>query len=199
MAQTDASCDDIMLDRLFRHARTHNDWDARPVSSETVRALYNLAKWGPTTANSNPARFVFIRSAHAKARLMPHINAGNVDKVAKAPCTVIIAGDTRFYDEYATLFPSRDMRSVFAGKDMLIADTVARSSTLQGAYLIMAARAMGLDCGPMSGFDAAGVDGEFFADGRWKVNFLCNIGHGRPEALHPRNPRLDFNAACLDL
>ncbi len=199
MAQTDASCDDIMLDRLFRHARTHNDWDARPVSGETVRALYNLAKWGPTTANSNPARFVFIRSAQAKARLMPHINAGNVDKVTQAPCTVIIAGDTRFYEEYGTLFPSRDMRSVFEGKDALIAETVARSSTLQGAYLIMAARAMGMDCGPMSGFDAAGVDGEFFPDGRWKVNFLCNIGYGRPEALHPRNPRLDFDAACLDL
>ncbi len=199
MAQTDASCDDIMLDRLFRHARTHNDWDARPVNGETVRALYNLAKWGPTTANSNPARFVFIRSAQAKARLMPHINAGNVDKVTQAPCTVIIAGDTRFYEEYGTLFPSRDMRSVFEGKDALIAETVARSSTLQGAYLIMAARAMVMDCGPMSGFDAAGVDGEFFADGRWKVNFLCNIGHGRPEAPHPRNPRLDFDTACLDL
>ncbi|KMS53010.1 malonic semialdehyde reductase [Sphingobium cupriresistens] len=198
MAQTDASCDD-MLDRLFRQARTHNGWTDRPVTGEMVRALYDLAKWGPTTANSCPARFVFIRSAQAKARLMPHINPGNVDKVAQAPCTVIIAGDTRFYEEYDTLFPSRDMRSVFEGNEALIADTVSRSSTLQGAYLIMAARAMGLDCGPMSGFDAAGVDGEFFPDGRWQANFLCNIGYGRPEALHPRNPRLDFNTACLDL
>lgn len=188
-----------ILDRLFRQARTHNGWTDQPVTGEMVRTLYDLAKWGPTTANSNPARFVFIRSAEAKARLMPHINAGNVDKVAQAPCTVIIAGDTRFYEEYATLFPSRDMRSVFEGKEALIAETVARSSTLQGAYLIIAARAMGLDCGPMSGFDAAGVDGEFFPDGRWKVNFLCNIGYGRPDALHPRNPRLDFDTACLDL
>ncbi|NML09304.1 malonic semialdehyde reductase [Sphingobium sp. AR-3-1] len=188
-----------ILDRLFRQARTHNGWTGQPVTGDMVRALYDLAKWGPTTANSNPARFVFIRSAQAKARLMPHINAGNVDKVAQAPCTVIIAGDTRFYEAYDTLFPSRDMRSVFEGKEALIAETVARSSTLQGAYFIMAARALGLDCGPMSGFDAAGVDGEFFPDCRWKVNFLCNIGHGQPEALHPRNPRLDFDKACLDL
>ncbi len=188
-----------ILDRLFRQARTHNGWTDQPVTGAMVRTLYDLAKWGPTTANSNPARFVFIRSAEAKARLMPHINAGNVDKVVQAPCTVIIAGDTRFYEEYATLFPSRDMRSVFEGKDALIAETVARSSTLQGAYLIMAARTLGLDCGPMSGFDAAGVNSEFFPDGRWKANFLCNIGYGRPEALHPRNPRLDFDKACLDL
>ncbi|ASY45981.1 MAG: malonic semialdehyde reductase [Sphingobium sp.] len=190
---------DAMLDLLFRDARTHNQWTARPVTDETVRRLYNLAKWGPTTANSNPGRFVFVRSAAAKERLKPHLSAGNVDKVMQAPCTVIVAGDTRFYEFYDKLFPSRDMRSTFEGKAALIADTVARSSTLQGAYLIMAARALGLDCGPMSGFDQVGTDAEFFPDGRWKSNFLCNIGYGNPDGLFPRNPRLDFEEACLDL
>lgn len=190
---------DAMLNLLFRDARTHNQWTARPVTDETVRRLYNLAKWGPTTANSNPGRFVFVRSAAAKERLKPHLSAGNVDKVMQAPCTVIVAGDTRFYEFYDKLFPSRDMRSTFEGKAALIADTVARSSTLQGAYLIMAARALGLDCGPMSGFDQVGTDAEFFPDGRWKSNFLCNIGYGNPDGLFPRNPRLDFEEACLDL
>jgi 3-hydroxypropanoate dehydrogenase len=188
-----------MLDRLFRAARSHNTWLDRPVSGETIRAIYELAKWGPTTANGTPGRFVFIRSAEAKQRLLPHINAGNLDKVATAPCTVIIAGDTRFHEHYSKLFPSRDMRSVFEGKDALIEDTVARSSTLQGAYLMMAARALGLDCGPMSGFDRHGLDAEFFPDGRWQSNFLCNIGYGDPQGLFPRNPRLDFDEACLDL
>lgn len=199
MADTIAFSETVMLDRLFREARSHNAWTDRPVTDETVHALYDLAKWGPTTANSNPARFVFIRSAVAKARLKPHLSAGNVDKVMQAPCTVIIAGDTRFYEYYGKLFPSRDMRSSFEGNDALIQDTVARSSTLQGAYLMMAARALGLDCGPMSGFDKAGTDAEFFPDGRWKSNFLCNIGYGDRQALFPRNPRLDFAEACLDL
>ncbi|WP_395335283.1 malonic semialdehyde reductase [Novosphingobium sp. BL-8A] len=190
---------DTMLNLLFREARTHNTWQDRPLSTETIRNLYELAKWGPTTANSNPARFVFIRSADAKVRLLPHVNAGNRDKVMQAPCTVIVAGDTRFYEFYGKLFPARDMRATFEGNDALVAQTVARSSTLQGAYLIMAARALGLDCGPMSGFDAASLDSEFFPDGRWKSNFLCNIGHGDPAGLHPRNPRLDFDEACVDL
>jgi 3-hydroxypropanoate dehydrogenase len=188
-----------MFDLLFREARTHNQWSDRPLTDEIVRTLYDLAKWGPTTANSNPGRFVFVRSAAAKARLRPHVNAGNVDKVMQAPCTVIIAGDMRFYEHYDKLFPARNMRSTFEGKDALIEDTVARSSTLQGAYLMMAARAMGLDCGPMSGFDKAGTDAEFFPEGRWKSNFLCNIGYGDPAGLYPRNPRLDFDEACLDL
>ena len=199
MAATPDFTEAMMLDRLFREARTHNGWTGRPVSDETIRAIYDLAKWGPTTANSNPARFVFIRSPEAKARLLPHVNPGNVDKVTQAPCTVIIAGDTRFYEHYDKLFPARDMRSVFEGKEEMIADTVARSSTLQGAYLMIAARALGLDCGPMSGFDQKGTDAEFFPDGRWKSNFLCNLGYGDPEALFPRNPRLDFDEACLDL
>ena len=188
-----------MLDRLFRQARSHNTWLDRPVSGETIRAIYDLAKWGPTAANGNPGRFVFIRSAEARQRLLPHINPGNIDKVASAPCTVIIAGDTRFHDHYSKLFPSRDMRSAFEGKDALIEETVTRSSTLQGAYLMMAARALGLDCGPMSGFDRQGLDAEFFPDGRWRSNFLCNIGYGDPQGLFPRNPRLDFDEACLDL
>lgn len=199
MPNIPASADAAILDRLFLDARTHNKWSDRPVTDETVRALYNLAKWCPTTANSNPGRFAFVRSAAAKARLKPLLSQGNVDKVMQSPCTVIIAGDTRFYEYYDKLFPSRDMRSTFEGKDALIADTVARSSTLQGAYLIMAARALGLDCGPMSGFDQAGTDAEFFPDGRWKSNFLCNIGYGDPAGLFPRNPRLDFEEACLDL
>lgn len=186
-------------DRLFRGARTHNTWSSRRVSDATVRAIYDLAKWGPTAANSNPARFVFIRSVQAKARLLPHVNPTNVEKVRQAPCTVIVAADTRFYELFPKLFPSRDMRSVFEGQDDLIEDTIVRSSTLQGAYLIMAARTLGLDCGPMSGFNQAGTDAEFFPDGRWKSNFLCNIGYGEPEALFPRNPRLDFDEACLDL
>jgi 3-hydroxypropanoate dehydrogenase len=188
-----------MVARLFRDARSHNTWLDLPVSDETIRAIYDLAKWGPTTANGTPGRFVFVRSAEAKQRLLPHINPGNVDKVACAPCTVIIAGDTRFHEHYAKLFPSRDMRSVFEGKDALIEDTVARSSTLQGAYLMIAARALGLDCGPMSGFDRDGLDAEFFPDGRWRSNFLSNIGYGDPHGLFPRNPRLDFDEACLDL
>ena len=191
--------DSTMLDQLFRKARSHNAWTGRAVSDETVRAIYDLAKWGPTAANGNPARFVFIRSEQAKARLLPHVNPTNVEKVRQAPCTVIIAADTRFHELFPKLFPSRDMRSVFEGNDALIADTIARSSTLQGAYLMMAARALGLDCGPMSGFDQAGTDAEFFPDGRWKSNFLCNIGYGDPEALFPRNPRLDCEEACLDL
>jgi 3-hydroxypropanoate dehydrogenase len=188
-----------MLDRLFRQARSHNAWLDRPVSGELVRALYDAAKWGPTSANSNPARFVFVRSAEARQRLLPHVNPGNVDKVAAAPCTVIVAGDSRFYEHYGKLFPARDMRSVFEGKAALIEETVARSSTLQGGYLMLAARALGLDCGPMSGFDRQGLDAEFFPDGRWRSNFLCNLGYGDPQGLFPRNPRLDFDEACLDL
>ena len=199
MTDTAALTQDMMLDLLFREARTHNAWTDRPVTDETIRAIYDLAKWGPTTANSNPGRFLFIRSAAAKARLKPHLSAGNVEKAMQAPCTVVIAGDTRFYEFYDKLFPSRDMRATFEGNDALIADAMERSSTLQGAYFMMAARALGIDCGPMSGFDKTGTDAEFFPDGRWKSNFLCNIGYGDPAGLYPRNPRLDFEDACLDL
>lgn len=187
------------LSRLFLSARSRNAWHDKPLSNAQVRELYELTRWGPTAANTTPARLVFVRSAAAKERLKPHLAAGNVDKVMSAPCCVIIAYDTRFYDLMPKLFPSRDMRSAFAGNDALIEETAKRNSTLQGAYLIMAARALGLDCGPMSGFNAATLDAEFFQDGRWKANFLCAIGYGSDVNLYPRNPRLDFEEACQDL
>jgi 3-hydroxypropanoate dehydrogenase len=188
-----------VLDRLFRTARSRNAWLARPISDALVREIYELSKWGPTAANSTPGRFVFVRSAAAKERLKPHVSAGNVEKTMTAPCCVIIAYDSRFYDLLPKLFPSRDMRAAFAGKDALIEETAKRNSTLQGAYLVMAARALGLDCGPMSGFNPTSLDAEFFPDGRWKSNFLCTLGYGSDEKLFPRNPRLDFDEACLDL
>jgi 3-hydroxypropanoate dehydrogenase len=190
---------DAVLDQLFRTARSRNAWLARPLPDDIGRQLYDLAKWGPTAANSTPARFVFVRSAPAKERLKPHLNAGNVEKVMTAPCCVIIAYDSRFYDTLPKLFPSRDMRAVFVGNEALIEETAKRNSTLQGAYLMMAARSLGLDCGPMSGFNAASLDADFFPDGRWKSNFLCAIGYGSDEKLFPRNPRLAFAEACLDL
>jgi 3-hydroxypropanoate dehydrogenase len=191
--------DDRALDRLFRTARSHNAWLARPIPDALVRELYELSKWGPTAANSTPARFVFVRSAAAKERLKPHLMAGNVEKTMTAPCCVIVAYDSLFHDLMPKLFPSRDMRSAFVGNDALIEETAKRNSTLQGAYLMLAARALGLDCGPMSGFNAGSLDAEFFADGRWKSNFLCTLGYGSDEKLFPRNPRLDFDEACLDL
>lgn len=187
------------LEALFLEARTRNGWTPQPVSDETVRELFDLCRWGPTAANSNPARFVFIRSAAAKERLRPHLSPGNLDKTMSAPCCVIVAYDTQFYELMPKLFPSREMRAVFVGNDALIEETIKRNGTLQGAYLMLAARALGLDCGPLSGFNAQTLDADFFPDGRWKSNFLCNIGYGSEENLFPRNPRLDFEEACLDL
>jgi 3-hydroxypropanoate dehydrogenase len=181
---------------LFDTARTYNAYQDRIVPIGVLRQLYDHLRWGPTAANSCPARFAFVTSPEARARLLPCVNAGNVAKVTSAPVTVIIAGDTRFYEEMPKLFPSRDFASVFAGKDAVVADLLARNVPLQGAYLMIAARALGLDCGPMSGFDAAKLDAEFFADGRWQVNFICTLGYGREESVFPRNPRLDFMAAC---
>lgn len=187
------------LEALFLEARTRNGWTPQPVSDETVRELFDLCRWGPTAANSNPARFVFIRSAAAKERLRPHLSPGNLDKTMSAPCCVIVAYDTQFYELMPKLFPSREMRAVFVGNDALIDETIKRNGTLQGAYFMLAARALGLDCGPLSGFNAQTLDADFFPDGRWKSNFLCNIGYGSEENLFPRNPRLDFEDACLDL
>ncbi len=187
------------LAQLFTEARTFNSWSDRPVDEATVRQLYALVSAGPTTANSNPGRFVFIRSAQARERLRPHVSAGNIDKTMSAPVCVIVAYDTQFYEFMPQLFPGRDFSATFAGKDAVIADTATRSSTLAGAYLILAARALGLDAGPMSGFNKETLDAEFFPDGRWKSNFLCNIGYGTQENLFPRNPRLAFEQACLDL
>jgi 3-hydroxypropanoate dehydrogenase len=190
---------DEVLDRVFVQARTRNAWASKPITDAQVRELYNLAKWGPTAANTTPARFVFVRSPAAKERLKVHLMDTNVPKTMAAPCCVIVAYDSRFYDLMGKLFPSRDMRSAFVGNAPLIEETAKRNSTLQGAYMMLAARSLGLDCGPMSGFNASSLDAEFFPDGRWKSNFLFNVGYGTDENLFPRNPRLDFDEACLDL
>jgi 3-hydroxypropanoate dehydrogenase len=187
------------LNQLFRTARTRNAWTDRPVDPSLLREVFVLARLGPTAANTCPARFVFVRSPAAKARLKPHLSAGNLDKTMAAPCCVIMACDMRFYELLPKLFPSRDMRSVFVGKEALIRETAERNGTLQAAYFMMAARALGLDCGPMSGFNRETLDAEFFPDGRWRSNFLCNVGYGSDVNLFPRNPRPDFEDACLDL
>jgi len=184
------------LNQLFRQARTHSAWLPKRVPVEVLREVYELARWGPTSANSTPARFVFLESDAAKARLLPALAPGNVEKTKAAPVTVIVAWDTEFYEKLPQLFPHADMRSYFVGKPALIDETALRNGSLQGGYFILAARALGLDCGPMSGFDAAKVNAEFFPDGRWKANFLCNLGYGDHSKLFPRNPRLEFDEAC---
>jgi len=191
--------DDVALDALFRTARTQNSWRPAPVSDEELRALYDLLKWGPTSANSSPARFVFLRSAEARERLRPALSAGNIDKTMSAPVVAIVAYDPRFYDELPKLFPHADARAWFAGNPELAEETAFRNGTLQGAYLIMAARAIGLDAGPMSGFDRARVDEIFFAERGWKSNFLVNLGHGDGTGLFDRSPRLTFGEACEEL
>jgi 3-hydroxypropanoate dehydrogenase len=184
------------LNQLFRQARTHSAWLPKRVPVEMLREVYELARWGPTSANSTPARFVFLESAAAKARLLPALAPGNVEKTKAAPVTVIVAWDTEFYEKLPRLFPRADMRSYFVGNPALIDETALRNGSLQGGYFILAARALGLDCGPMSGFDAAKVNAEFFPDGKWKANFLCNLGYGDHSKLYPRNPRLEFDEAC---
>jgi len=184
------------LDQLFRQARTHNAWLPKRIPVETLREVCELAGLGPTSANSTPARFVFLESEAAKARLLAALAPSNVEKTKAAPVTVIVAWDTEFYEKLPKLFPHADMRSYFVGKQPLIDESALRNSSLQGGYFILAARAVGLDCGPMSGFDAAKVNAEFFPDGKWKVNFLCNLGYGDPSKLFPRNPRLEFDEAC---
>ena len=187
------------LDQLFRQARTHYVWRPERVPLELLKEVYELARMGPTSANCSPARFVFLTTPETKERLVPALAPGNVEKTRSAPVTVIIAWDTEFYEKFPELFPQRDMRPVFAGNPALIQETAFRNGSLQGAYLILAARALGLDCGPMSGFNAEKVNAEFFSDGKWKANFLCNLGHGDPSQLFPRNPRLSFEEACLVL
>jgi len=184
------------LNTLFSSARTYNGWKSEVISDDLLHELYDLLKFAPTSANSNPGRFLFLRTAEARVRLRPYLQPGNVDKTMSAPIVVIVARDTRFYDFMPQLFPQRDVRSVFAQDTALAEDTASRNAILQGAYLILAARALGLDVGPMSGFDRAGVDQEFFADGHWKTDFLVNLGHGDAASLHPRNPRLTFEQAC---
>jgi 3-hydroxypropanoate dehydrogenase len=202
---------DEALDQLFRKARTHNAWLDKPVTDDVLRQLYDVMKWGPTSANGSPARFVFIRSQEAKERLRPILAPGNVEKTMTAPVTVIIAYDLLFYEKLPKLFPhSPGMRDLFAENPQLIEDTARRNSSLQGAYLMIAARALGLACGPMSGFDNArldeeffgagkeceGCEQEFFPSGHVKSNFLCNLGYGDPSKLFLRAPRLEFNEAC---
>ncbi len=184
------------LDQLFREARTHWVWRLEPVPMELLKEVYSLAALAPTSANSSPARFVFITTPEAKARLLPAMAPGNVEKTKTAPVTVIIAYDIEFHERLPQLFPARDMRSVFAGNAALIQETAFRNGTLQGGYFILAARALGLDCGPMSGFDQQKVNAEFFPDGKWKANFLCNVGYGDSSKLFPRNPRLKFEEVC---
>lgn len=183
-------------EQLFTEARTQTGYLDRPVSDAILRELYDLLKWGPTSANSSPARFVFVRSAEAKQRLMACMDAGNVEKVRQAPVTVIIGMDMAFYEQLPLLFPHTNARVWFEGKAQKIADTAFRNSTLQGGYLILAARALGLDCGPMSGFDNARVDAEFFAGTAVRSNFVCCLGQGDTAQLFPRNPRLSFEQAC---
>jgi 3-hydroxypropanoate dehydrogenase len=184
------------LDCIFRTARTHRAWTNRPVTDETLRAIYELMKWGPTSSNCSPARIVFLRSPEAKERLRPALDAGNVAQTMAAPATAIVAYDLEFHDQLPLLVPHRDVRSGFVGKPELIRTTAQQSGTLQGAYLIIAARALGLDCGPMGGFDNARVDATFFPEGTVKSNFLCNLGYGDPAKLHARAPRLAFDEAC---
>jgi 3-hydroxypropanoate dehydrogenase len=196
---------------LFTGARTLYAWLDTPISDETLHELYDLLKWAPTSANSNPARFVFLRTKEAKARLLPTLAPGNIEKTMTAPVTVIIAYDLKFYEKLPKLFPqSPAMRDLFANTPPLVETTARRNSTLQGGYMIMAARGLGLDCGPMSGFDNARLDEEFFAagkicegcneeffpEGHVKSNFLCNLGYGDPRKLLPRSPRLGFDEAC---
>ena len=188
--------DDAALDTLFRQARTYHGFDGRPVGDATLRELYDLLKWAPTSANSNPARFVFVRSPEAKARLAPALSAANHDKTMGAPVTVIVAYDTEFYEKLPVLFPHVDARSWFVGKAAHIQTTAFRNGTLQGAYLILAARALGLDAGAMSGFDNHKVDEAFFAGTPLRSNFLVNLGHGDPHKTHKRNPRPDFDDVC---
>jgi 3-hydroxypropanoate dehydrogenase len=199
------------LDTLFRKARSYTAWQPRPIADDTLRDLYDLLKWGPTSANATPARFAFLRTLEAKERLRPALAPLNVAKTMAAPVTVIVAYDLKFYEHLPKLFPHNPgMTKLFESSPELVEATAKRNSTLQGAYMMLAARALGLDCGPMSGFDHAKVDEEFFAagkpcfgcdqeffpEGHVKVNFLCNLGYGDPSTLHPRLPRLSFGEAC---
>lgn len=188
--------DDKSLDLLFRTARTQNGWLPKPVTDAQIRAIYDIVKMGPTSANSQPARFVFIRTKEGKEKLRPALSEGNTAKTMEAPVTVLVAYDTQFYENLPRQFPhNQDAINWFKGTPAA-APTAVRNGTLQGAYLIIAARALGLDIGAMSGFNNALVDETFFPDGRFKSNFLCNIGYGDPTKIFARSPRLDFEDAC---
>lgn len=190
--------DNAALDALFREARTQNAWLGGTISDEKLKQLYDLVKMGPTSANCSPARFVFVRSPEGKEKLRPALSSGNTDKTMLAPVTVIIAYDREFYEKLPELFPhSPDAKNWFTSSEALAEETAFRNGTLQGAYLIMAARALGIGTGPMSGFDKAKVDEAFFAGTKWTANFLVNLGEGDPAALFERHPRLAFDDACV--
>ncbi len=189
--------DDAALATLLTEARTHSAWTAEPVADALLRQVYDAARMGPTSANCSPARFVFVRTPQGKARLAPALSKGNLDKTMSAPVTVICAWDKVFHDKLPVLFPHADARSWFTGSPELAHETAFRNASLQAAYLLLAARALGLDAGPMSGFDQAKVDAAFFGGTTWTANLLINLGHGAPGQLHGRLPRLDFEEACV--
>jgi 3-hydroxypropanoate dehydrogenase len=186
----------VTTEQLFEHARTQNGFSAEPVPEATLRALWDLMKWGPTSANISPARIAFVTSPEAKERLLACMSPGNVEKTRQAPVTAIIGMDMEFYEKLPHLFPHADAKPWFAGKPEFIATSALRNSSLQGGYFIVAARALGLDCGPMSGFDNAKVDAAFWAGTPVRTNFICNLGHGDPASVFPRSPRLTFDEAC---
>lgn len=183
----------VALDQLFNEARTYSSWLEKDVPDELLRDVIDLAKMAPTSANCSPARFIFVQSAEAKERLKPHLSEGNVKKTMAAPVTAIIALDSEFYEHLPQLYPQTDARSWFAGKASHAEETAFRNGSLQGAYFILAARSLGLDCGPMSGFDKDGVNQAFLGGSTWKSNFLCNVGYGDTSTLHARSPRFSFD------
>jgi 3-hydroxypropanoate dehydrogenase len=189
--------DAAALDLIFREARTHNKFTDQPVTDDDLKAIFDLAKQGPTSANCSPARFLFIRTKEGKEKLAPALSSGNLDKTMSAPVCVIIATDPHFYDHLPKLFPHTDAKAWFTSSPALAEETAFRNATLQGAYFILAARALGFDTGPMSGFDKDKVDSAFLWDRGWKSNFLCNLGHGEPSALFGRSPRFSFDEACV--
>lgn len=191
--------DDLSLDKIFRHARNHNGWLRKPVTDRQLREIYEIMKWGPTSSNSQPIRIVFVRSSEGKEKLRPALSSGNSAKTMEAPVTAIIAYDTQFYEHLPRTFPHNQTAITWfkgEGRQAVAEATAFRNSSLQGAYLIIAARSLGLDCGAMSGFDNAKIDEAFFPDGRLKSNFLCNIGYGDRSKLFDRSPRLGFEEAC---
>jgi 3-hydroxypropanoate dehydrogenase len=188
--------DDSAFDLLFRQARTQNGFLDRPVSDDLLRRLYDVTRMGPTSMNCQPMRLVFVRTPEGKARMLPALSPGNVDKVKQAPVTAIIATDTRFYEEMDSIWHAKGAGEGFAKNPALAEATAFRNGTLQGAYLMIVARGLGLDCGPMSGFDAAKLNAAFFPDGRLKANFLCNLGYGDPSKVMNRNRRFDFDEVC---
>lgn len=190
------SISESAIKQIFTEARTHHHWLDKPVSDELLHKLYDLTKWGPTSVNSGPMRVVFVKSGDQKTKLIPSLMGSNIEQVRTAPVTAIIAYDQKFYDHLPTLFPVMDVRPMFQGNAALSEATTLRNSSLQGGYLMLAARALGLDVGPMSGFDNEKVDLAFFQGTSWKSNFLCNLGYGDPSKLYPRGPRLDFETAC---